>query len=125
MTSPLATLSDLAAMLACSPKTARRKVLAAMEYDPGLKVIRRGRTLLFTPEQLQRINRALEWRSTSASVVRSGTHAAPSASGRRRSLSESSPQDAAIKLMQKLRQRTKQQKSGRPNLQALPGGRGL
>lgn len=123
MTSPLATLSDLAAMLACSPKTARRKVLAAMEYDHGLKVIRRGRTLLFTPEQLQRINRALEWRSTSASVVKSGTRGAPSALVKRRSPSQSSAQDAVRDLMQKLRQAPKKPGSGRPTLQALPGGR--
>lgn len=124
MPEPLATLSDLAAMLACSPKTARRKVLAAMEVDTGLRVIRRGRTLLFTPEQLERIGKALEWRSISVNVAKRGTRAAPSGSVKRRSPSASSPQDAARDLMQKLRQAPKKPASGRPTLLALPGGRG-
>lgn len=123
MGDPLATLTDLAAMLACSPKTARRRLLAAMEVDAGLRVIRRGRTLLFTPEHLERIGKALEWRSISVNVGKRGTRGAPSALVKRRSTSQSSAQDAARDLMQKLRQAPRKPASGRPILQALPGGR--
>ena len=35
--------------------------MRAMENDPGLRVTKRGRTILFTPEQFARTVKALEW----------------------------------------------------------------
>lgn len=62
ITAPL-TLDDLAEALGrVSVKTARRHLLKAMEMDPGLSVTRRGRTLLFTPADIDRVLKALEWR---------------------------------------------------------------
>jgi hypothetical protein len=37
-----------------------------MVKDPGLHVTRRGRTILFTEQQLTRVIQALQWRCTSA-----------------------------------------------------------
>jgi hypothetical protein len=105
---PLHSLSDLAEVLRCgSAKTARRRLMDAMAADPGLHVIRRGRTILLTPEHMLRVLRALEWRSISVSAARSGTRAAPSVSAGRRSPSANSPQEAARELMRKLRQQPK------------------
>src|SRR3712207_4913151 len=92
---PLLTLEDLAHRLrATSARTGRRALAEAMRNDPGLRVTRRGRTVLFTPEQFARTIQALEWRSPSANAARSGTREARSASAGRRSPSGSSPQDA-------------------------------
>ena len=52
----LHTLAELADVLRCgSTKTARRRLLDAMAADPGLRVIRRGRTILLTSDQMQRV----------------------------------------------------------------------
>lgn len=120
----LRTLADLAEQLGgVSVKTARRHMAAAMQADPTLHVIRRGRTILLTTEAIQRIIRALEWRSHSASAATSGTRAAPSASVGRRLPSHSSAQDAAREAMRLLLQRPKKPASARTRLTALPGGR--
>ena len=107
MTDRLLTLADLATTLQCSTKTARRRVLEAMEKDPGLKVPRCGRKLLFTPDQLQRIIRALEWRSTYGSEATPTTRAAPSASAAKLSRSPNSAQDNVRELTQKLQRKPK------------------
>lgn len=116
-------ISVLAEMLLCSEKTARRRLSDAMAADPGLHVIRRGRTILFTEQQLQRVVRALEWRSTSANVARSTTLAARSASGGRSSTSPSSAQERVRALTQKLSRAQKKPSSARSGLTVLPGGR--
>jgi hypothetical protein len=123
MTTQLLTLADVATTLQCSPKTARRRVLEAMGKDPGLKVPRCGRKLLFTSDQLQRIIRALEWRSTYESEAALTTRAAPSASAAKLSRSANSAQERVRELTQKLSRRPKPAASGRPRLLALPGGR--
>ena len=112
---PLKTLLDLARHLgATSARTGRRALTTAMLNDPGLRVTMRGRTILLTPEQLARTLKALEWRSPSASAARSGTRAAPSASAGRRSPSPSSPRDAFLEKMRRLRQRPKRPASAGP-----------
>lgn len=55
MTSPLATLSDLAAMLACSPKTARRRLWAVIDHDPSLVFLAKMR---FSPSDLRTLRAA-------------------------------------------------------------------
>ncbi len=116
-------LAALAERLHCSERTARRRLLDAMQADPGLRVVRRGRTILLSEPQIQRVIRALEWRSTSASAAMSGTRAAPSGRAARLSPSPSSAQDAARALMQKLRQKPRPGASATRHLTALPGGR--
>lgn len=61
-TAPL-TLEDLAEALGgVSTKTARRHLEKAMQADPGLSVTRRGRTLLFTKADIDRVLETLRWR---------------------------------------------------------------
>ena len=123
MTDRLLTLADLATTLQCSVKTARRRLADAMARDPGLHVLRAGRTILFTPDQHQRIMRALEWRSTYGSEAPLTTRAAPSASAVKLSRSPNSAQERVRALTQKLLRRPKPAASGKPRLLALPGGR--
>lgn len=57
----LHTLSELADVLRCgSVKTARRRLLDAMAADPGLRVVKAGRSILLTEAQMQRVVRALD-----------------------------------------------------------------
>jgi hypothetical protein len=116
-------LSALADLLLCSERTARRRLADAMAADAGLRVVKRGRTILLTPEQIQRIIRALEWRSISASAAKSGTRAAPSASGGKPSRSQSSAQDRLRERMRSLSRRPRQTESAPIALTVLPGGR--
>lgn len=61
MADALLTLADLASRLGCaSAKSGRRALDRAMAADPGLRVTMRGRTVLFTPEQMARTIQALE-----------------------------------------------------------------
>ncbi len=103
---PLRTLADLGTRLnvRCG-KAVRRALDRAMANDPGLRVTLRGRSILFTPEQLTRTIKALEWRSPCGNAARSGTRAAPSASAGRRSPSQNSAQDAVEERMLKLLRR--------------------
>lgn len=107
------TLDDLAAALGgISVKTARRHLVKAMEADPGLRVVRRGRTLLFTPEQLQRVQKALEWRSPSVAGAKRGTSGGRSVSAIRPSQFGSSAQDAVRELTRKRLEAEKRLESG-------------
>ena len=98
MTERLLTLADLAATLQCSPKTARRRLADAMARDPGLHVLRAGRTILFTPDQQQRIIRALEWRSICGKEATSTTRAVQSASDAKLSRSPNSAPAVTLNL---------------------------
>jgi hypothetical protein len=109
----LLTLDDLAAALGVtSAKTARRHLIKAMDADPGLHVVRRGRTLLFTPEQMQRVQKALEWRSPSVAGAKRGTSGGRSVSGTRPSPSGNSAQDVARELLRKRLGREKKPEFG-------------
>lgn len=114
-------LAALAEALRCSEKTARRRLDDAMARDPGLRVVRRGRTILMTPDQIQRTIKALEWRSTSASAATSTTRAAPYASGRRSSPSASSAQERALEQLRKHMRPTKRPASAMSTTKATPG----
>lgn len=120
----LRTMDDLAASLGLtSAKTARRHLVRAMEKDPSLRAVLRGRTLLLTPDMMARVLRALEWRSPSADVERPGTRAALSVLGRRPSPSASSALDAGRELMLKRLGRTKKPESERSTSKGQPVGR--
>ena len=123
MTDRLRTLADLAALLQCAPKTARARLNDAMVKDPGLHVTRRGRTILFTEQQLTRVIQALQWRSISASAVPSGMPRAPSGSAAKAMRLPNSAQDRVRELTQRLSRPPKRLASDKPRLQALPGGR--
>ena len=70
---PFRTLDDFAAHIGRSVKTARRAVQAAMNNDPGFKVTRVGRTILFNPQQWDRLLKALEWRPAHLDRARART----------------------------------------------------
>ena len=104
MTDPLHTLADLAASLGgVSTKTARRHLYEAMQKDPGLHVLRRGRTLLLTSEQIQRVHKALEWRIPSVSIRTTVVRSVLTRAERQGGLSA---QDAVRDLVQKQLGRT-------------------
>jgi hypothetical protein len=123
MTDRLRTLADLAALLQCAPKTARRRLNDAMVKDLGLHVTRRGRTILFTDQQFNRVIQALQWRCTYESAARFGMRPAPSGSVGKAMRSGNSAQEQVRELTQRLLQQPKNRASGKPRLQALPGGR--
>ena len=123
MSDRLRTLADLADLLQCAPKTARARLNDAMVKDPGLHVTRRGRTILFTEQQLNRVIQALQWRSTSVSEAQFGMRPAPSASGAKAMRCASAAQERVRELTRKLSQPPKKHASDKPRLQALQGGR--
>ncbi|MDB5314932.1 MAG: hypothetical protein JWO24_776 [Rhodospirillales bacterium] len=93
------TLADLALQLGgVSTKTARRRMVQAMELDPGLRVIRSGRTLLFSDAAVQRILNALEWRTPFASDEPRTWRQGVSAAERKRSLSSKSVLETVLEL---------------------------
>lgn len=105
----LHSLAELAEVLRCSStKTARRRLLDAMAADPGLRVVRRGRTILLTEAQMQQVVRALEWRPASASSSSCETRRV---SARKPLGSACTAQQRAYELMQTLRQRPRKASS--------------
>jgi len=111
MADPLHTLADLAASLGgVSTKTARRHLYEAMQKDPGLHVLRRGRTLLLTSEQMQRVHKALEWRIPSVPVR---TTVVRSVLSRAERQAEISAMDAGRELMLKRLGRTPRPRASR------------
>jgi hypothetical protein len=111
------TLADLALQLGgVSTKTARRMMVRAMELDPDLRVIRRGRTLLFSDAAVQRILKALEWRIPSAGLDQRHTRVTSSTLARREALSGKTAQEIVREMArERLRKpATKPTKSRRP-----------
>ena len=114
----LITLAALAARFGRSEKTLRRYLPAV----PGLAPIRLGRSMLFSQQDVTRIEAALRCPLPFVSAGKRTTRAAPSASGRKASPSPSSPQARLDELLRNQLSRPMKPKSARKSLTVLPGG---
>lgn len=122
---PLRTMADFAAHLGCHPRTARRFLLDAMAADPGLRVTRLGRSVLFTPEQFARTLEALTWRSPVADVALYSPRKERSVAVGRRADAGPSAQERIAARMQRPRRSNKGGTTpGHPGVAGEPAWRG-